>query len=69
MDYFYVIDFVIYQTLVYFYVRYLTRNEITPGSIAALGAVILFELVLFYHLLTKQTTTEVIYKYTAPLFS
>ncbi len=68
MEYFFIIDFIIFQILIFFYSKYLLKNKITPGTIGAFGAVVLLELVCIYHLLNKQPTSKIIYEYLIELF-
>lgn len=69
MKYFFILDFIIFQIVIFFYSKYLLKNKITPGTISALGAVGLFKLVCIYHLLTKQPTSKIIYEYLIELFN
>ena len=69
MDFYYIIDFLIFQILIFFYARYLFKGKMTPGSISAFGAVILMEMICIYNLITKQATSIIIFNYILELFN
>lgn len=69
MEFYYIIDFLVFQILIFFYARYLFKGKITPGAISAFGAVILMEIICIYNLITKQATSWIIFNYLLEFFN